>query len=66
MAGTAADGPYYLGIDVGGTNIKAGVVTAAGAPIGEVAKVKTERIAVQKSASRRSKRPGTPPLPPPG
>lgn len=42
MAGTAADGPYYLGIDVGGTNIKAGVVTAAGSPIGEVAKIETE------------------------
>jgi len=42
MAGTAADGPYYLGIDVGGTNIKAGVVTAAGSSIGEVVKIKTE------------------------
>lgn len=42
MAGTAADGPFYLGIDVGGTNIKAGVVTAAGKPVGHVVKVKTE------------------------
>ena len=42
MAGTAADGPYYLGIDVGGTNIKAGVVSAAGVPIGKVVAVKTE------------------------
>ncbi len=42
MAGKAADGPFYLGIDVGGTNIKAGVVTSTGVPVSEVAKVKTE------------------------
>ena len=41
MAGAAA-GPYYLGIDVGGTNIKAGVVTAAGTPMADVVKIKTE------------------------
>ena len=42
MAGTAAAGPYYLGIDVGGTNIKAGVVAAAGAPLSAAVKVPTE------------------------
>ncbi|HEX6985399.1 MAG TPA: ROK family protein, partial [Planctomycetaceae bacterium] len=42
MAGTTAPGPYYLGIDVGGTNIKAGVVTAAGVPLTAAVTVKTE------------------------
>lgn len=42
MAGTAATGPVYLGIDVGGTNIKAGVVTAAGVPLTAAVSVKTE------------------------
>jgi glucokinase len=42
MAGAAASGPYYLGIDVGGTNIKAGVVTAAGVPVTGAVSVKTE------------------------
>ncbi|MGC1274491.1 MAG: ROK family protein [Planctomycetaceae bacterium] len=42
MAGTVAAGPYYLGIDVGGTNIKAGVVTAAGVPLTGAVKVKTQ------------------------
>lgn len=41
MAGLTASGTYYLGIDVGGTNIKAGVVTAAGEPLSAPAKVKT-------------------------
>ncbi len=41
MPGTGATGPVYLGIDVGGTNIKAGVVTAAGEPLTAVVKVKT-------------------------
>ncbi len=42
MAGTAAAGPYFLGIDVGGTNIKAGVVAAAGSPLSQAAKVGTD------------------------
>jgi glucokinase len=42
MAGPAVAGPYYLGIDVGGTNIKAGVVTANGVPLTGSVKVPTE------------------------
>ena len=42
MAGMTASDTYYLGIDVGGTNIKAGVVTGAGQPVADVAKIKTE------------------------
>ena len=42
MAGTGAAGPYYLGIDVGGTSIKAGVVTATGVPLTPAVRVETE------------------------
>jgi glucokinase len=42
MARKAVDGPFYLGIDVGGTNIKAGVVTATGVPVAPVVKIPTE------------------------
>ena len=42
MAGITASETYYLGIDVGGTNIKAGVVTGAGEPVADVANIKTE------------------------
>lgn len=42
MAGIKAAETFYLGIDVGGTNIKAGVVTAAGELVAGVARVKTE------------------------
>ena len=32
----AAEGPFWLGIDLGGTNVKAGVVTDAGGPLSSV------------------------------
>jgi glucokinase len=43
MSGSRPQGPYYVGIDVGGTNTKAGVVTHAGEPISHVS-VPTEAV----------------------
>lgn len=42
MAGKGASEIYYLGIDVGGTNTRAGVVNGAGEPIGDIQQVKTD------------------------
>lgn len=42
MAGMGASETYYLGIDVGGTNTRAGVVNGQGEPVGDVQQVKTD------------------------